>query len=208
MYRPKHFDVDEISRLHELIREEPFGTLISPDSAGLVASHVPFVLRAGGDLGTLFGHVARSNAQWKGFDGATEVLVTFQGPHAYVSPAWMESESNVPTWNYIAVHAYGRPRILESPTVVRERMNELVAQSERSRSLPWTIEDAPADFVEKMLRGIVAFDLEIERIEGKWKLSQNKSEADHQGALDGLEAEGGEAGAEMAREMRRRPASG
>lgn len=204
MYRPKHFDVDEVERLHALIRDEPFGTLVSRTPDGFVASHIPFVLRANqGSRGALFGHVARANRQWESFDGRTEVLATFHGPHAYVSPAWMESPSNVPTWNYVAVHVYGCPRVLESPSIVRERMDELVAQSEANRASPWSTTDAPADFVDGMLRGIVAFDLEIERIEGKWKLSQNKSEADRRRAIEGLEAEGGATGCDTAAEMRR-----
>lgn len=204
MYRPKHFDVEDVERLQALVRHQPFATIVSPSPEGLVASHIPFVLRPNeGPHGLLFGHVARANRQWEAFDGEAEALVTFQGPHAYVSPAWMESASNVPTWNYVAVHVYGRPRILESPAVVRERMEELVGQSEQGRNAPWTTADAPAEFLDGMLRGIVAFDLLIDRIEGKWKLSQNKSDSECRRVIAGLESEGGAAGRETAREMRR-----
>lgn len=206
MYRPRHFDVDDIARTHAMIEEHPFGSLISRDESGLVASHIPFLLdRAVGELGSLFGHVARANDQWQSFDGAREVLVLFQGSHAYVSPAWMPGERNVPTWNYLAVHVYGRPRVVEDPEVVRARIESLVAANEASRSAPWTTADAPADFVDGMLGGIVAFDLPIDRIEGKWKLSQNKSEEDRAGAIAGLEREGGTAGCEVAQEMRKTP---
>ncbi len=203
MYRPRHFDVDDLARLHSMIRGQSFGTLVSLGAEGLVASHIPFLLDPEqGPSGSLFGHVARANSQWKGFDGQAEVLVTFQGPHAYVSPAWMEGDQNVPTWNYVAVHVSGRPRVIADPDRVRTSIERLVAANESSRSSPWTTQDAPSDFVDGMLRGIVAFDLGIHRIEGKWKLSQNKAEVDRCGAIAGLEAEGGTAACDIAREMR------
>lgn len=205
MYRPKHFDEPHFERLHEFVREQPFGTIVSQGEAGLEASHVPFLIDAVPDSpGRLFGHLARANPQWRAFDGEAECLTVFQGPHAYVSPAWMESASNVPTWNYVAVHAYGRPEVIEDPDRVRAGIERLVATSEAFRSSPWATGKAPADFIDGLLRGIVAFDLPIDRIEGKWKLSQNKSEADRRGIIRGLEAEGGEASSDLARVMRDR----
>lgn len=204
MYRPKHFDVDDLARMHAMIREHSFGTLVSQHESGPVATHIPFLLDpARGPRGCLVGHVARANDQWRSFDGNTEVLVIFLGPHAYVSPAWMDSERNVPTWNYTAVHAVGRPQVLDDPDVARTRIEELVEANEGPRTKPWTTRDAPEDFVDGMLGGIVPFDLEIDRLEGKWKLSQNKSEADRLGAIDGLENEGGASGCDVAKEMRK-----
>ncbi len=206
MYRPKHFDVEDLDLLHGLIRAHSFGTLVSNGEDGLVASHIPFLLDPDeGASGSLFGHVARANPQWRDFDGRSDLLVTFQGPHAYVSPAWMEAETSVPTWNYVAVHVYGRPRIVEDSDRVRASIERLVAANEAPRVNPWTTTDAPPSFVDGMLRGVVAFDLPIDRIEGKWKLSQNKSPADRRGAIDGLEAEGGTPGCEVAEEMRKVP---
>jgi len=204
MYRPKHFDVRSTERMHAMIREYPFGALVSTGESGFVASHLPFTLDPErGALGRLSGHFARANDQWRGFDGDAEALVLFQGPHAYVSPAWMSGARNVPTWNYIAVHVFGRPRIIDDPEIARARLESLVAANEAFRATPWTTGDAPADFVDAMVGGIVAFDLPIDRLEGKWKLSQNKTETDRRGAIEGLETEGGPAGCDVAREMRR-----
>lgn len=204
MYRPKHFDESDAERMHAMIREHSFGALVSAGDRGIVASHIPFTLDSEcGALGSLFGHVARANDQWRAFDGDAEVLVIFQGPHAYVSPAWMPGERNVPTWNYVSVHVSGRPRLIDEPDIVRARIEGLVATNEASRTKPWKTTDVPADFVDGMLGGIVAFDLPIDRLEGKWKLSQNKNDADRRGAIAGLEAEGGLAGCDVAKEMRR-----
>ena len=203
MYRPRHFDVSDRAELLEQIRKEPFGVLVSQGGQGLVASHVPFLLERGEDGDVLFGHVARPNEQWRDFDGQSEVLVVFSGPHAYVSPAWASPEKTVPTWNYVAVHVYGVPRIVEAPAVVRQRIDQLVAEHEGRRDRPWASDQLPESLFGGLLRGIVAFELVIDRIEGKRKLSQNKSEADRRGVVQGLEAEGGAPGWDVAREMRK-----
>lgn len=203
MYRPRHFDVSDRATLLEQIRKEPFGVLFSQVDQRLVASHVPFLLETGDGGDVLFGHVARPNEQWRDFDGRREVLVVFSGPHAYVSPAWASPEKTVPTWNYVAVHVYGVPRIVEDPTSVRRRIDELVAEHEGRRDRPWASEQLPDELVGGLLRGIVAFELVVDRIEGKWKLSQNKSEDDRRGVVQGLEAEGGAPGWDVAREMRK-----
>lgn len=191
MYIPAPFHVTDVATLHAFIRAHSFGVLITAAPDGLAATHLPFVLDASrGELGTLVAHMARGNPYWGAFDGTAEALAIFTGPHAYVSPRWYSSERNVPTWNYTAVHATGVPRLVEDPDRIRRNQDELVARYEAGAAAPWTMTDAPAHFIDGMLRGIAAFDLPIGRLEGKFKLSQNKSAADRAGAVAGLRATG------------------
>ena len=192
MYLPKHFDASDAARCHALIRAESFPTLITVDEAGApFATHLPMLLDAErGQLGTLLAHVARPNPQWRHFATGRPALVVFQGPHAYVSPSWYATHPSVPTWNYVAVHAYGVPRLLEEPAAVKALLARLVHTYEAGRPQPWVFESLSPDYVDRMIQGIVAFDIPIERLEGKTKLSQNRSAADRVGVVAGLRAEG------------------
>jgi transcriptional regulator len=180
MYVPKHFEVAEPAWCHALIEAESFGTLVGTDDAGTpFATHLPFLLDAGrGRLGTLLGHVARANPQWRYFAAGRPVLAIFQGAHTYVSPSWYEVHPSVPTWNYVAVHAYGVPVLIDEPGRVRALLARLVETHEAGQPAPWRIDSLADEYVAGMLRGIVAFEIPIERLEGKAKLSQNRGAAD------------------------------
>lgn len=180
MYVPRAFDAPDRAWCHALIRAESFGTLISVDGAGApFATHLPFLLDPDrGPHGTLLGHVARPNPQWRGFAPGRPVLAIFQGPHAYVSPSWYGVHPSVPTWNYVAVHAYGVAVILEDAAPVRALLARLVEIHEADRPAPWSLAALPEDYLARMLGGIVAFEIPIERLEGKAKLSQNRAAED------------------------------
>lgn len=172
MYIPPSFNVTDLDRLHDFIEQNSFGILITHDHGAQFASHLPFLLdRQTAPNGTLIGHIARANPQWKQGNQA-EVLVVFSGPHAYISPTWYEADLVVPTWNYIAVHAYGRLTWIEEPAKLRTIVESSVATYERTQPQPWKL-TAPEDFVDKLLQQIVGFRIEITRLEGKWKLNQN-----------------------------------
>jgi len=190
MYIPRHFANDDRAALAAVIRDYAFGLLITCDDGRPFATHIPFVFDAqAGPNGTLLAHVARTNPHWRGFDGTREALAVFQGPHAYVSPSWYETENAVPTWNYVAVHAYGRPRAIEGKEQTLKVLRRLVAQHETPATGPWSMDGLPADYLDMMVKGIVAFEMPVDRLEGKFKLSQNKSEADRQGVVRGLRAQ-------------------
>ena len=190
MYLPKHFAKGEIAQLHDLIEDRVFGLLIVPNQGAPDVAHIPFVLDRGeGKHGRLRGHFARPNPIWRAFDGRAEALAVFAGPDAYISPDWYATPHQVPTWNYIAVHAAGRPRVLADDGDVQRLLEDLSAQSESRLpgKKPWTVDKLPAEVYARMRQGIVAFEMPIERIEGKWKLSQNRAVADRQGAASALE---------------------
>jgi transcriptional regulator len=190
MYLPKPFANADLGRLHDLIEARAFGLLIVVRDGATDAAHIPFVLdRGAGERGRLRGHFARPNPIWQAFDGATEALAIFSGPDAYISPDWYVSPHQVPTWNYIAVHAWGRPHVLDKAADVRRLLDDLSARNEAriAGKKPWTVDKLPAEVYDKMTKGIVAFDMPIERIEGKWKLSQNRTEADRRGVIAQLE---------------------
>lgn len=197
MYAAKSFREERLPVLHEFMRENSFATLVTTDKGGMRASHVPLILdETSGDTGRLVGHVARANPQWRDLADADEVLVIFQGPQAYISPGWYASKQEhgkvVPTWNYLAVHAYGKPRVFEDVASLREMLDALTTQHEASQTAPWKVSDAPEEYIEDAMRGIVGFELSLTRIEGTWKMSQNRSAADRAGAAEGLR-EGGDA---------------
>lgn len=192
MYIPQEFKEDSLEILHTVIRDHSFGTLVCAGSEGLVASHLPFLLDPEhGAQGTLVGHLARANGQWRSFTDDAEVLVIFQGPHAYISPSWYESELVVPTWNYVAVHVYGRPRLVEEREGLHGIVQRLVGTYEGSLQKPWSMDRLPEEFVERLSKGIVGLEIPIERIEGKFKLSQNRTSADQRGTIAGLRSQGG-----------------
>jgi len=205
MYQPTHgqFREDRLAVQHALIRAHPFGALVTVGPEGLVANHFPFVVDADASpLGTLRAHMARANGQWKGLDGTAEALVIFHGPYSYITPAWYPAKAEtgkvVPTWNYALVHAYGRPRIVEDPEWLLRHVSELSDTNEASMPVPWAVSDAPPEYVEAMLKAIVGIEIEIARIEGKWKTSQNQPEAARAGVVRGLEAQADERSLAMA----------
>lgn len=158
-------------------------------------------------LGTLHGHVARNNPVWHDFSGDVQVLVIFQGPEAYVSPSWYASKKEhgkvVPTWNYLVVHVHGHMRVIDDPVWMRAHLEALVSQHESERPVPWSVTDAPADYVEKMIKGIVGLEIRITHLVGKWKLSQNRSVPDREGVVEGLTWEAAEQAQELAELMLR-----
>jgi transcriptional regulator len=192
VYTPHAFEVTDREAILRAIEAWSFATLVTHGVRGLEASHVPLLLERGeGDApDRLVGHVARANPQRDAFDGATPALAIFHGPHAYVSPAWYASAPAVPTWNYGAVHAHGRPRAVDDPAATSAALDRLIARHESARPEPWTPAALPEAFRRGMERGIVAFTMAIERVEAKFKLGQNRSPADRRGTLVGLEAEG------------------
>ena len=172
MYVPSTFSVTELGRLHDFIEQHSFGILVTPENGTAVASHLPFLLdRQAAPNGTLVSHIARANPQWQQ-GNIDEALVIFPGPHTYVSPTWYEADKVVPTWNYIAVHAYGRLTWIEEAELLRAILEATVDTYERSQPAPWKFE-ASDEFFGKMMKQIVGFQIEITRLEGKWKLNQN-----------------------------------
>jgi transcriptional regulator len=190
MYLPAHFRVDDYDTLTAFIEENSFATLVTFDGAAPFATHLPLLFdKTRGAFGTLSGHVARGNAQWKQLQnlqhGGGEALAIFHGPHAYISPSWYEAELAVPTWNYAAVHAYGIPRLLSDEELAIQ-LRAMIQKHESGFPSPWP-GDLPDDFQAKLRLGIVGFDIEISRLEGKWKLNQNRSEVDRNGVITALE---------------------
>lgn len=189
MYLPESFRETRLEVLHSLIRRESFGSLVTQHSGELQVSPLPFLLEAeAGPHGTLVGHLARANPHWQALAAGAEALVLFQGPHAYVSPSWYQTELSVPTWNYVAVHAHGTPVLVEEPERVRQILAQTVRTFEAGRNEPWTLDRLPAEFVAKLQAAIVGFEIRISRLEGKWKLGQNRSPADRRGVIAGLAA--------------------
>ncbi|RVT92012.1 FMN-binding negative transcriptional regulator [Rhodovarius crocodyli] len=192
MYLPPAFREDDHAVLHEAMREARLANLVTMTPEGLVATPLPLFLAAEeGPHGTLYGHVARANPQWK-LPPQGEALALFTGPHGYVSPSWYPSKAEhhkvVPTWNYVAVHAYGPVELFEDADRLLSVVSRLTALHEGPRAQPWSVSDAPADFIRAQLRGIIGLRLPITRLEGKRKLSQNRSEADRAGVAAGLAA--------------------
>ncbi len=195
MYQPPHFREDDLGIQHDLIRSYPLGLLVCAGASGLVANPIPFVIDdTAGDKGTLRCHVARANPVWQELQTVPECLVVFQGPQAYVTPSWYPTKREtgrvVPTWNYATVHAWGHPEVIEDAEWLRRQIDALTRQQEQPRQQPWAVDDAPAPFVAAQIRGIVGIEIPIGRIEGKWKVSQNRSAMDQAGVAAGLLAEG------------------
>ena len=200
MYVPPLFKEDRIDVLHDAIRRTGLATLVTQSQDGLIASHVPMLLDADpAPYGTLVGHLARPNPQARGAIG--EALAIFQGPEAYITPSWYATKRAtgkvVPTWNYVAIHAYGTVEFFDDRDRLREVVTRLTERQETPRADPWAVTDAPADFTQGMLNGIVGFALPIARLEGKWKMSQNRPAEDRAGVIAGLEAEGQEEVADL-----------
>ena len=190
MYRPEHHRVDNLSLMHALMRARPFVALVSESAEGLYATHLPTVLKNDGPYGVVEFHLARASPHWKYLAERNEVLMIFQGPEGYITPNWYPSKAEhakvVPTWNYAVVHAYGRPEVMQDTDWLRRHVAELTAQQEKSEVKPWALTDAPETFIQVMLRGIIGFRLAITRLEGKWKMSQNREMKDRDGVVRAL----------------------
>ena len=198
MYVPDHFREDRLEVLHGIIEENSFATLVSASPEGIIATHLPFLLdRSAGPLGMLRGHVARANPHWTHL-AQSEAVVIFLGSDAYVSPSWYATSGRVPTWNYIAVHAYGTPRLIDDDSVLRRLIKETVARYESGFERPWDMSAIEERSVSGLLRGIVGFEIPIARIDGKRKLGQNRSRADREGMVRGLRAYSGASGTTIA----------
>lgn len=206
MYLPKHFAESRPERLHALVQAEPLGTLFTEQDGEPVADEIPFLLRPElGAHGSLQAHVARANPLWRAHTPDKPVLVVFRGPQAYVSPNWYPDKAEhgkvVPTWNYLVVQALGTLHIHDDPAWVHRQISALTEQQEGARARPWAVDDAPADYLDAMRRGIVGIEVEVLRWSGKWKLSQNHSAERQAGVRDGLLREPQAAAAAVAQAM-------
>ena len=208
MYQPPHFREDRLEVQHALIRAQPLGLLVTAGPGGLQANHIPFLVDADGSPhGKLRAHLARANPQLLELAAVEDCLVAFQGPQTYISPSLYPTKQEhgkvVPTWNYITVHAWGRPRVIDDVAWIRRQVEDLTAQNERSRETPWLVSDAPEDYLASQFKGIVGVEIPIARIEGKWKVSQNRPAVDQAGVAAGLRGAGGDADIIAAQVMER-----
>jgi transcriptional regulator len=195
MYSPEQFAEHRLSALHRAIVACGLANLVTTGADGIIASPVPLILDPDvGTHGTLFGHLARANPQWRRSDIGIEALAIFMGPDAYVSPSYYQTKREtgkvVPTWNYVTIHAYGTIEFSEDTDELLEAVTRLTARHESKRAAPWAVSDAPPAFTQAQLKSIVAFRLPITRLQGKWKMSQNRGAADREGVASGLRADG------------------
>jgi transcriptional regulator len=201
MYQPPHFREERVDVLHALMRAHPLAALVTNAGGRLDANHIPMLLDADrGSHGILRAHMARGNDLALRHDPAFEVLVIFQGIESYISPSWYETKRQtgkvVPTWNYVTVHAHGRLTLIDDPAWLLTQITALTGEQEGSRDAPWHVGDAPDTFIQSQIKGIIGLEIEITSLEGKWKVSQNRPEADRAGVIEGLAGQGD---AEMAR---------
>ena len=208
MYQPSAFREERLETLHALIRAHPLATLITAGSDGIIANFVPFILVDAGAVdtghkGTLRAHIAKANDQVEALRAGSETLVVFHGPEAYITPSWYASKKEhgrvVPTWNYAVVQVRGTPRVIDDADWVRTQILALTSTQEGRRPEPWSVSDAPESFIDGQIKAIIGVEIPILTIEGKWKVSQNRSAADRQGVYEGLRTEG--INEEMARLM-------
>ena len=188
MYTPKHFEENDPQILHDLMREFSFALLVTAKNGTPFGSHLPLGVKATGAKGTLFGHLARANDHWRQFDGGTEAMAVFQGPHSYISPNWYVNDGLVPTWNYATIHAYGRPKVTHDPVETIDILRQLIDANETDATNKWSMSRLSSHEVEKQLNGIVAFSMQIERVEGKFKMGQNRAPEDALAAARGVRA--------------------
>jgi transcriptional regulator len=193
MYTPRAFAIDDLPDIQQLIQHTRLAQVVTFGEQGLQASHLPLLLNPDeGPYGTLYGHLAKANPQWRDLQNGSDALVIFAGADAYISPAFYPAKAEhgkvVPTWNYIAVHAYGKAEVFTDAERLLTLVSALTERHETGRAQPWAVSDAPADYIDGMLKAIVGFALPIERVIGKRKLSQNRSAADMAGVREGLAA--------------------
>lgn len=208
MYDVEAFREDRVDVLHALIRSHPLATLVTHTAQGLEANHIPLLIDPRpSPWGTLRGHVARANPVWRTFRPDMEVLAVFQGPQGYITPSWYPSKAAhgkvVPTWNYAVVHAHGPLKIMNDTEWLRNLVTRLTASQESPLVHPWQVSDAPADYIDTMLKAIVGIEIPVTRLQGKWKMSQNRLQQDREGVIRGLEARGDEASIAMLSDIRR-----
>jgi transcriptional regulator len=207
MYTPPAFREDRPEVLRALILAHPLATLVTGGAGGLIANLVPFVLATTPQGDVLRGHMARANEQLASLREGGEALVIFQGPEAYITPSWYATKKEhgkvVPTWNYVVVQVWGRPRVVEDPQWLLAQINELTLSQEGGRHDPWAVADAPEDYVAAQIRGIAGLEIPVSRIEGKWKASQNQPEANRQGVVQGLRESAADAMAKIVEERAR-----
>ncbi len=212
MYIPAPFAVEDVSRLHAFMAAHSFALLVCSHDDGPLATHLPLLIEPNGDstahtggdtpiepYGTLIGHVARANPHWRELTQG-DVMAAFTGPHAYISPTWYAAENVVPTWNYVAVHAYGTVELIEDERTILDILRRTVDHYERTQSEPWSFADDDA-FIRKLAAAVVAFRIKITRLEGKWKLNQNLPAQRRQGVIDALSRQGDEYSQAIARLM-------
>jgi transcriptional regulator len=190
LYLPRYFQEDRTEVLHGMMRAAPLATLITVCDAGIVANHIPMETSSEAQFGVLRGHIARANSLWRDYRPGTEALAVFQGPQTYISPSFYATKTEtgkvVPTWDYAVVHARGTLQFIEDESWLRALVTRLSDTHEASRATPWKIDDAPPEYIEKMLAAIVGFELPIVSLTGKWKVSQNHHGANRQGVIAGL----------------------
>jgi transcriptional regulator len=213
VYLPEHFTEARPEELHRIIREHPLGMLVTHTACGLDANHLPFELAPGrGAHGTLQAHIARANPLWKEVQDGAEVLVVFRGAQGYVSPNWYpskhETHRSVPTWNYEVVHAHGRLRLIDDVAFVGDLVARLTHRNETAEPRPWKMADAPRDYIEQMLRMVVGLEVEVTRLIGKRKLSQNRDARDFDGVEHALRERGRDELASAMARLDRTPRSG
>lgn len=201
LYLPPQFVEKDQTVLRALIEAHPLGLLISSSETGVLANPLPFLVAERDGVTTLRVHLSRANEQWRHIRDGARVLVVFQGVDTYVTPSWYASKSEhgkvVPTWNYAMVQARGRASVHETPEWLGDMVRDLTHRHESPRAEPWKVDDAPEAFVAAQLRGIVGIEIAVEELTGKWKVSQNRPEADRRGVRDGLSEDGYEAMAEL-----------
>jgi transcriptional regulator len=191
MYIPRHNEEKRVPVMHALITAHPLGTLVTLGSSGLFASHIPMVLEDdGSEFGVLRGHISRANTQWRDFVPTVDALAIFSGHQHYITPNWYpgtrEHGKEVPTWNYVVVHAYGPLKVIQDERWLLTNVEKLTSIHEAASPVPWKVSDAPQDFIRSQLRGIVGLEMPIRRLEGKWKVSQNRTEEEREGVVEGL----------------------
>jgi transcriptional regulator len=193
MYVPKHFEEPDADVMRALMRAHPLATIITSGLGGLCANHIPLLVDpVPTPYGRLLGHVARANSMWREVDESQEVLAIFQGPDAYISPNWYatkrENGKVVPTWNYAVVHAYGHMHVHDDQEWTRGQIEQLTAEHEALMSAPWSVSDAPTEYVEKLIQAIVGIEIVLTKLVGKWKVSQNQPLENRAGVVAGLES--------------------
>jgi transcriptional regulator len=205
MYVPKHFEETDKEKLRSFICHNGFGILVVADSDGIEANHLPFHLKTSGDTeyGILECHVARNNPVWRQLESGVEVLAIFQGPDAYISPAWyptkVETGRAVPTWDYLAVHASGQAKVFHEPEWLLAHLHKLTNHHEAGRDDSWSIDDAPPRFIERLLGAIVGIEITVTQLTGKCKASQNQPECNREGVIKGLTEDGSDSSLAMAK---------
>jgi transcriptional regulator len=206
MYNPIHYREERPDVLAGAIRDIKFAVLVTPAPDGIKVTHLPLILKGEGDTLWLEGHVARPNDHWGALEAGAPSVAIFQGPHAYVSPSFYEAKREhgkvVPTWNYVTVHAHGTLNRVDDPAALLAHLNDLTDANETGRHEPWSVSDAPDTYVAQMMRAIVGLRLKVERLEGKWKMSQNRPAADRLGTIAGLAGSAKAGDLEVAETMR------